>query len=91
MSIKKTLLIGALVAISGTAYSAQPEAEAKGDFVSGLKRWSVTCNRCHNMRDLTEFNDADWEMVTRHMRIRAGLTGKDERDIVTYLKQSNNR
>ncbi|MCW8885916.1 MAG: hypothetical protein OQK12_11805 [Motiliproteus sp.] len=91
MNMKKLLATTMLIFLSGLAAAGPEKEEAKGDFIKGLKLWKVTCNRCHNMRDPSEFSDGEWHIMARHMRIRAGLSGQDERDILTYLKQSNNR
>tara|TARA_R110002095_G_scaffold214000_1_gene205382 strand:+ start:4692 stop:4949 length:258 start_codon:yes stop_codon:yes gene_type:complete len=65
------------------------EKSKKGNFAQGAKLWSRNCASCHNMRDPKDFNDRGWEMVIMHMRVRAGLTGQDARDISAFLKRSN--
>lgn len=66
------------------------EANAgKGDFARGAKAWSDNCARCHNLRPPTEFRDDLWRPIVTHMRIRAGLTGQQARDILTFLQASN--
>ncbi len=65
-------------------------AESKqGDFVRGAKLWANNCVRCHNMRDPKDLNDREWKVATSHMRVRAGLTGQDSRDILEFLQRSN--
>jgi len=61
----------------------------KGDFVKGAKAWANNCTRCHNLRDAKELRDDQWITTTFHMRVRAGLTGQETRDILTFLQQSN--
>jgi len=63
-----------------------PEA---GDFSQGSKVWSENCARCHNMRSPTDLRDDQWVTTVFHMRIRAGLTGQETRDILTFLQGSN--
>lgn len=63
----------------------------QGDFAKGAALWAKTCLRCHNMRDPQELDDKQWKAVMTHMRLRAGLTGKDTRDILAFLRQSNGK
>jgi hypothetical protein len=86
-----TLLAGAL-ALSGLppqAIAQDTDERAAGDFTRGVKAWSGNCARCHNMRDPREFRDDQWRVIVMHMRVRAGLTGQDARDILTFLQGSN--
>ncbi len=91
-SMNKMLLTGAL-ALAGLlppaiGQGADPTAPA-GDFNRGVKAWSENCARCHNMRDPKEFTDGQWQVIVTHMRLRAGLTGQDARDILAFLQASN--
>lgn len=61
-----------------------------GEVTRGAKVWAENCSRCHNMRDPTEFRDDLWKPIVMHMRVRAGLTGQDTRDILAFLQASNN-
>ncbi|ODU05280.1 MAG: cytochrome c, class I [Thiobacillus sp. SCN 63-1177] len=72
----------------GTAYAADADPTA-GDFARGAKSWAQNCARCHNMRDPKEFRDDLWKPIVTHMRIRAGLTGQEARDILEFLQRSN--
>jgi hypothetical protein len=47
--------------------------------------------RCHNMRDPKELDDKQWKAVVTHMRLRAGLTGQDARDILVFLQLTNDK
>lgn len=60
-----------------------------GDFARGAKSWAQNCARCHNMRDPKEFRDDLWKPIVTHMRVRAGLTGQEARDILEFLQRSN--
>ena len=60
-----------------------------GDFASGSRVWAENCNRCHNVRDPRDLRDDQWITAMFHMRIRAGLTGRETRDILTFLQASN--
>ncbi len=91
MLIKKTTLTALLSSVMFTAgmSSVVAEQETVGDFTRGAKAWSQNCIRCHNVRDPKELRDDQWITTTFHMRIRAGLTGQEVRDIIAFLQQSN--
>lgn len=57
---------------------------------NGAKLWANNCARCHNMRDPAEFRDDQWRVIVTHMRIRAGLSGGEAREILQFLQSSNN-
>ena len=83
-----TAIVIAVQATQITSAVAQ-EIEQKGDLGRGAGLWSQNCARCHNMRDPKEFRDDLWKPIVTHMRIRAGLTGQDARDILVFLQASN--
>ena len=58
-------------------------------FGRGAKAWADNCARCHTMRNPKELTDAQWTVVTTHMRLRAGLDGQQVRDISLFLQASN--
>lgn len=60
-----------------------------GDFASGSKLWAENCGRCHQVRNPQDLRDDEWITTAFHMRIRAGLTGGETRDILTFLQASN--
>lgn len=63
----------------------------KGDSAKGATVWSENCARCHNMRSASDLRDDQWITTVFHMRIRAGLTGQESRDVLTFLQASNAR
>lgn len=81
------LFIMAFTAISPMTLLADPHQP--GDFQNGAKSWSENCGRCHNVRDPQDLRDDEWKTSIFHMRIRAGLTGQEARDILTFLQASN--
>lgn len=86
-AVALSALIGAGSGLFQSTYAADfPE---KGDFSKGAQAWVENCNRCHNYRDPQELRDDQWITSIYHMRIRAGLTGQETRDLVTFLQQSN--
>ena len=78
-----------------TALAIQPlyalDYPEEGDFAQGSKAWSENCARCHNMRSPSDLRDDQWVTSVFHMRVRAGLTGQEARDILTFLQGSNAR
>ncbi len=76
------MLVTGMVAIAAD----YPEA---GDFSSGSKIWAENCGRCHHVRNPRDLRDDQWITSTFHMRMRAGLTGRETRDILTFLQASN--
>lgn len=101
----KRALISALVAtlvvsaFAATLMLSQPQALAAdtptmtqpdpAQFARGAQTWANTCARCHNMRDPKELRDDQWRAAMAHMRVRAGLTGQETRDVLVFLQGSN--
>ena len=56
---------------------------------SGVQLWSENCTRCHYARPPQEYSDAEWDLIVHHMRLRANLTGEEQRKITEFLKASN--
>lgn len=78
---------------------AEPKANRKADSkssnavsndsymgLSGEELWSNNCMRCHNIRPPTTHSDAQWEVIVHHMRLRANITGQEQRAILEFLK-----
>ena len=57
--------------------------------LSGQELWSMNCQRCHNMRSPVMYNNAQWDVIVHHMRVRANLTGADARAIADFLKSGS--
>ena len=92
-TIRRSALFSAcLLASAGftaTVHAADfPEA---GNFSNGSKVWAQNCNRCHNMRGPKELRDDQWISTSFHMRLRAGLTGQETRDVITFMQASNTK
>lgn len=78
------------IAVAATLSAAAPMAQDRaGDVGRGAQTWSDNCARCHNMRDPSEFRDDLWRPIIGHMRIRAGLTGQQARDVLAFMQSSN--
>ena len=79
----------ALVLLGVTLPVLADEAKLRGDLGRGAMLWADNCARCHNMRDPKEFRDDQWRVIVTHMRVRAGFTGQDTRDMLTFLQAAN--
>jgi cytochrome c553 len=55
---------------------------------TGTQLWGENCGRCHNAPGPGEFSSANWDIIGRHMRIRAQVTEIEEKKIIEYLKNS---
>ena len=60
-----------------------------GDIAAGAQAWAETCTHCHNLRNPNELRDDQWITSMFHMRIKAGLTGKETRDILSFIQAAN--
>ena len=56
--------------------------------LSGEELWSNNCMRCHNIRPPAMFSNAQWDVIVHHMRLRANITGQEQRAIVEFLKSA---
>jgi nitrate/TMAO reductase-like tetraheme cytochrome c subunit len=57
--------------------------------LSGEELWSNNCQRCHNIRPPTMYSNAQWDVIVHQMRVRANITGSEQRAIVEFLKSSS--
>lgn len=89
----KTVLLGGVLILAFFLATAGAQAETRsdkeGDSSQGAKLWAQTCSRCHNLRNPKEFRDELWVAIVTHMRVRAGLTGQETRNILAFMQQSN--
>lgn len=91
-SIKNTCVKGIMVFLFAGLFSQQVlaiEAAKSGDFAAGSKTWLENCARCHNIRSPSDLRDDQWVTSVFHMRIRAGLTGQETRDVLKFLQETN--
>lgn len=56
---------------------------------TGVQLWGENCVRCHNAPPPAAFSDAEWEIITHHMRVRANLTEEEVQKIRAFLIASN--
>ena len=57
--------------------------------LSGEELWSNNCQRCHNIRPATMYSNAQWDVIVHHMRVRANITGSEQRAIADFLKSAS--
>ncbi len=85
LAIAAISLAGSLLPANVLAFDYPPQ----GDFAMGAQQWADNCARCHNIRAANELRDDQWLTTVFHMRVRAGLTGQETRNILTFLQKSN--
>jgi cytochrome c1 len=56
---------------------------------TGAQLWAENCTRCHYNPDPKDYADHSWELIGRHMKIKASLTDTEVRKIVAFLKTAN--
>ncbi len=73
--------------VAGTApASATAPAETEK---SGAELWASTCGHCHFIRSPSSYGPAQWEVAVYDMRVRANLTGEEQRKITEFLKAAS--
>jgi mono/diheme cytochrome c family protein len=97
MSIKtqmktKTFLaaIGmSLVAMALFAGRARAQDDAPVNMALGIQIWGQNCARCHNAPPPNAYQDAEWRIITHHMKLRASLTDPEISAVLAYLQAAN--
>ena len=79
LSVIFTIIFGGMTLLSSCAVS-QTVADK-----SGATLWGENCNRCHNAPSMGEFTNAQWDVISQHMRVRANLTADETTKIISYL------
>jgi len=82
---KITTITTLLFATIGTTSVAN---ENTGNIENGEQVWADTCMRCHNLRTPSSLSKSNWPISMKHMRVRAGLTGQETRDILAFILAS---
>jgi len=74
----------------GTAATNSSSAVSSDSYMglTGEELWSNNCSRCHNIQPPTRYNNAQWDVILHHMRLRANITGQEQRAIVEFLKSA---
>ena len=83
----------AFAAAADTAKDASPPTNtgkaAEKKQLTGADLYAMNCNRCHPERYATERTAAQWKTIMLHMRVRANLTGEEQRKITEFLKSAS--
>ena len=79
-----------IVGCTSSIKSQQPILASASDSEKGAAQlWEENCNRCHNYRPASSYNDYQWTVVMHHMRVRARLTPEEHKAILEFLKSAN--
>ena len=75
----------------GASTSTESSSTVSSEYMglSGEELWSNNCLRCHNIRPPTMYSDAQWDVIVHHMRLRANITGAEQRAIADFLKSAS--
>lgn len=75
---------------NGKAANTSTSATSSDSYMglTGEELWSNNCLRCHNIRPPTMYSNAQWDVIVHHMRLRANITGQEQRAIVEFLKSA---
>ncbi|MBA1420198.1 MAG: cytochrome c [Epsilonproteobacteria bacterium] len=80
-----TLALVALLSMNTTVFADEVK---QVDIANGAQVWADTCMRCHNVRPPSDLTVRAWSFSMNHMRVRAGLTGQETRDILAFIRAS---
>jgi len=86
-NIMKSFTVVGFVLLSLSTNVAASE-EKKADSVNGAQVWADTCMRCHNLRAPGDLSKRAWKYSMNHMRVRAGLTGEETRNVLAFILES---
>lgn len=76
-------------ALAGSKERSETDSNSRNAELSGEELWSNNCQRCHNIRPPTMYTRAQWEVIVHHMRVRANITGAEQRAIADFLKSAS--
>ena len=83
------LIVVGLTALGCTTRQDTTQPAEQASARTGAQLWSDNCARCHNARPPQSFSDAQWQAVVHHMRLRADLTGQEQRKITEFLQAAH--
>jgi mono/diheme cytochrome c family protein len=84
--VKTTALVFGVLLSTNTIVVANETKSV--DIANGAQLWADTCMRCHNVRPPSDLTIRAWSYSMNHMRVRAGLTGQETRDILGFIVES---
>ena len=92
------LIFSTLIIVGCQASGHQPDLKAAATIPAtpvvksekgGAELWAETCSHCHNLRSPSTYGPAQWEVALYDMRVRANLTGEQQRKILEFLKAAS--
>lgn len=89
------LAMGGCAMTSGSSASTAPAATMPSFFGTpqaekgGAELWAQSCSHCHNLRSPSTYGPYQWEVAVYDMRVRANLTGEEQRKILAFLKAAS--
>ncbi len=90
---KKNVLLAVIgLFFSGYLSSVLADGDAqliKANLIAGEHQWANNCARCHNLRSSSEYSPNQWDLILKHMRLQAGLTGQEARNITAFLMSAS--
>lgn len=78
-----------LLPASGAAIAQDSREGRRAQIAEGAQAWQANCGRCHNLRNIQDQTDEEWDVSVNHMRIRANLPGPVAESIKAFLQNSN--
>jgi hypothetical protein len=81
-----TLLVSSILVILNNSCNVSQKVNEK----TGTQLWGENCGRCHNAPGPGEFSAVNWDIIGKHMRVRANITESEEKKIIEYLKSTGN-
>lgn len=86
--ITAMFLLSLSMIIPKHTYADEPD---NSNLARGAAIWAKRCDNCHNMRSPSEFSAEQWHTIVQQMRLHAGLSGQQARDVYSFLAaQSQN-
>ncbi|MEO7932025.1 MAG: cytochrome c [Chthoniobacterales bacterium] len=82
-----TLAAVSLLSLFGGEPAVKDLQETAGP--DAAKLWAQNCQQCHNLRPATSMSDTQLRLVVHHMRLRAHITGEEQRAILSFLQEAN--
>lgn len=79
--------IGILAILAGIIFATAIFAKE----MDGAKVFRDNCTKCHSERSPMEKTDNEWTVVVTHMRTVAGMTAKESRAVLKFLKDNNGK
>jgi len=82
------LMMFTLLILSSLSSNLLANESEKADSIEGAKIWADVCMRCHNLREPSNLSKRAWKFSMNHMRVRAGLTGQETRNVLAFILES---